>query len=92
MGRENRAVQNRRAAAKTTIRVWIDNDWKNRYLIESFEDAERWFEMYPMERYVDKMSFHDEWNDSDVKNEFLKAYDDYLSLKKQIDDLEIKWF
>ena len=45
-----------------------------------------------MERYVDKMSFHDEWNDSDVKNEFLKAYDDYLALKKQIDDLEIKWF
>ena len=32
------------------IRVWIDNDWKNRYLIESFEDAERWFEMYPFER------------------------------------------
>ena len=29
-----------------TIGVWIDNDWKNRYLIESFEDAERWFEMY----------------------------------------------
>ena len=57
MGRENRAVQNRKAAAEMMIRVWIDNDWKNRYLIESFEDAERWFEMYPMERYVDKMSF-----------------------------------
>ena len=40
-----------------TIGAWIDNDWKNRYFIESFEDAERWFEMYPMERYVDKMSF-----------------------------------
>ena len=45
MVRENRDVQNRRAA-EMTIRVWIDNDWKNRYLIESFEDAERWFEMY----------------------------------------------
>ena len=92
MVRGNRDVQNRRAAAKTTIRARIDNDWKNRYFIESFKDAELWFEMYPMERYVDKMSFHDEWNDSDVKNEFLKAYDDYLALKKQIDDLEIKWF
>ena len=46
MGRENHAVHNRRAAAKTTIRARIDNDWKNRYLIESFEDVERWFEMY----------------------------------------------
>ena len=26
------------------------------------------------------------------ENEFLKANDDYLSLKKEIDDLEIKWF
>ena len=57
MVRGNRDVQNRRAAAKTTIRARIDNDWKNRYLIESFEDAERWFEMYPFERYGEKMSF-----------------------------------
>ena len=57
MVRESRVVQNRRAAAKTTIRARIDNDWKNRYLIESFEDAERWFEMYPFERYGEKMSF-----------------------------------
>ena len=56
MVRGNRAVQNRRVA-EMTIRVWIDNDWKNRYLIESFEDAERWFEMYPFERYGEKMSF-----------------------------------
>lgn len=75
-----------------TIGAWIDNDWKNRYFIESFEDAERWFEMYPLERYGENMSFCDEWDDNDVKDEFLKAYDDYLSLKKQIDDLEIKWF
>ena len=40
-----------------TIGAWIDNDWKNRYFIESFEDAERWFEMYPSERYGYKMSF-----------------------------------
>ena len=72
--------------------MWIDNDWKNRYLIESFEDAERWFDMYPFVRYGENMSFFDEWNDNDVKDEFLKAYDDYLALKKQIDDLEIKWF
>ena len=75
-----------------TIGAWIDNDWKNRYFIESFEDAERWFEMYPFERYGEYMSFFDEWNDNDVKDEFLKAYDDYLALKKQIDDLKNKWF
>ena len=28
-----------------TIGAWIDNDWKNRYFIESFEDAERLFEI-----------------------------------------------
>ena len=75
-----------------TIGAWIDNDWKHRYFIESFDDAERWFEMYPIERYGEKMSFCDEWNNNDVKNEFLKAYEEYLALKKQIDDLEIKWF
>ena len=75
-----------------TIGAWIDNDWKNRYFIESFEDAERWFEIYSFERYGENMSFFDEWNDNDVKDEFLKAYDDYLSLKKQIDDLKNKWF
>ena len=75
-----------------TIGAWIDNDWKNRYFIESFEDAERWFDMYPFVRYGENMSFFDEWNDNDVKDEFLKAYDDYLALKKQIDDLKNKWF
>ena len=34
-----------------TIKAWIDNDWKNRYLIESFEDAERWFEIYTIDLY-----------------------------------------
>ena len=55
MVRENRDGQKRRT--KMAIGVWIDNDWKNRYFIESFKDAELWFEMYPIERYVDKMSF-----------------------------------
>ena len=45
MVRGNGAVQKRRVA-EMTIRGWIDNDWRNRYLIESFEDVERWFEMY----------------------------------------------
>lgn len=57
MVRENRDGQKRRAAARITIRARIDNDWKNRYLIESFEDTERWFEMYPFKRYGEKMSF-----------------------------------